>query len=526
MIYRSSLADIEIPRGSLTGHVLGRAREHGDKVALVDATTGERLTYRELADGVDSVAGALAGLGAGPGSVVAIASHNQPSYATALFGALATGATVSPVNPVLTIDELTRHLRASRAVVVVSSDQAAEKVAKAADEAGVTHRVVLGHHDGFVPLARLVAAGHQPPAVELDPAVAVAMLPFSSGTTGTAKGVMLTHRNLVANIEQNAAAWPVSRDDVVAAALPFFHIYGFTIILNSALTAGATIVTLPRYRLPAFARMVQDYQVTRAFLAPPMVLDIATAPDLGDYDLSSLRVAICGAAPLDVSLAERAEERLGCLIRQGYGMTEASPGTHLVPDAEVSTIPAGSVGRLVPNTEARLVDPTTGQDAPPGEPGELWVRGPQVMAGYLDNPTATVETVVAGGWLRTGDILRVDDDGVFSVVDRLKELIKYKGYQVAPAELEALLLTHPGVLDAAVVGVPHEEGGEAPKAFVTRTDARGAPDGVGPTAAVGADELMGWVAERVAPYKKIRYVEFVDSIPRSPTGKVLRRLLR
>jgi acyl-CoA synthetase (AMP-forming)/AMP-acid ligase II len=244
------------------------------------------------------------------------------------------------------------------------------------------------------------------------------------------------------------------------------------------------------------------------------VLGLATADEVSGYDLSSLRFGICGAAPLDVDVTKRAEARLGCPIRQGYGMTEASPGTHLVPDDEFTTAPAGSVGRLVPSTEARLVDPGTGADAATGDPGELWVRGPQVMAGYLDNPTATAETIVEDGWLRTGDIARVDADGIFWIVDRLKELIKYKGYQVAPAELESVLLTHPEVLDVAVVGIPHTEGGEAPKAFVVV----GRP--------MDPDLLMSWLAERVAPYKKVRSVEFVAEIPKSPSGKILRRLLR
>jgi acyl-CoA synthetase (AMP-forming)/AMP-acid ligase II len=225
----------------------------------------------------------------------------------------------------------------------------------------------------------------------------------------------------------------------------------------------------------------------------------------GGYDLSSLRHALCGAAPLDVEVARRAEAVLGCPIRQGYGMTEASPGVTLV----VSDGLEGTVGTLLPGTSARVVDPGSGEDA---VEGELWVRGPQVMAGYSGDPVATAATLV-DGWLRTGDVARVEG-GVFRIVDRLKELIKYKGYQVAPAELEALLLGHPEVLDVAVVGVPHAEGGEAPKAFVVVEGD------------VDAEALMAWVADRVAPYKKVRAVEFVEEIPKSPSGKILRRLLR
>jgi acyl-CoA synthetase (AMP-forming)/AMP-acid ligase II len=506
MIHRSARSDVDIPGTTLTEYVINRA--HGDRVALVDAATGERLTYRELADGVDAAAGGLAALGIGPGQVVALISHNQPGFVLGLHAALTAGATVTPVNPVLTTGEITKQLVAGHATAVISSADAAAKVAEAADAAGVEHRFVLGAAPGFTPFTELTASGATAPPTTGDPGAAVALLPFSSGTTGAAKGVMLTHRNLVANIQQNSAVWHVTSDDVFAAVLPFFHIYGFTIILSMAMVHGATVVTLPRYDHDAHLRMIAEHRVTRTFMAPPMVLGLANSGG-GDHDLSSLRYGICGAAPLDTAVSSRAEAVLGCPIRQGYGMTEASPGITLVPEDGFRDVPAGSVGTLLPSTEVRLVDPATGEDA---AEGELWVRGPQVMAGYLNNPEATATTVVEDGWLRTGDIARIDGD-IFWIVDRLKELIKYKGYQVAPAELEALLLTHPDVLDAAVVGVPHAEGGEAPKAFVV--------------SAVPTDPntLMAWVAERVAPYKKVRSVEFIDAIPKSPSGKILRRLL-
>jgi acyl-CoA synthetase (AMP-forming)/AMP-acid ligase II len=512
--YRSREPDVDVPDVTLTAHVLAAAGRRGDKVALIDAVTGEKVTYRQLASQVDAVAAGLAAAGVRPGDVVALVSHNQPCYAAALHGALRAGATVTPINPLLTAGEMAKILAVSRASVVIAAESAAGVAAAAADETGLRRRFVLGECPGWRPFGELSAGQETPPALTLDPATAVAALPFSSGTTGLPKGVMLTHRNLVANLEQNRVGWPITSADVLAAALPFFHIYGLIIILNTGLLAGATIVTLPRFGLDAYLRMVEEHRVSRAFLAPPMVLAIANGPQSGSYDLSSLRHGICGAAPLDVDVARRAELRLGAVIRQGYGMTEASPGTHLVPDAEAQTIPAGSVGRLVPSTEARVVDPVTTEDVAAGQPGELWVRGPQVMRGYLNDPAATSAAIVDGGWLRTGDLVRVDDDEVFWIVDRLKELIKYKGYQVAPAELEALLLTHPEVVDAAVVGVPHEEGGEAPRAFVVTS---------GP---LGAAELMAWVAARVAPYKKVRSVRFIDEIPRSPSGKILRRTLR
>jgi acyl-CoA synthetase (AMP-forming)/AMP-acid ligase II len=503
VIHRSPLPDIEIPDVTLTEYVIGGAARYGDKPALVDGVTGETLSYAGLRSAVYAHAAGLAALGVGPGDVVALMSHNQPRYAVALHAAIAAGAAVTPINPVLTPREVTKQLTASKAKVLIASDEAVDKARAAAGAAGIETVLALSE----------LPAGDTPPRLELDPATTVAALPFSSGTTGTAKGVRLTHRNLVANLAQTRVGWRIGPDDVQAAVLPFFHIYGLTIILNSGLLGGATVVTVPRFEPGTYLRTLAEHRVTRAYFAPPMVLTLATAPEVDDYDLSSLRYALCGAAPLDVEVTERAEKRLACLIRQGYGMTEASPGTHQVFDDAFTTTPPGNVGKLSPNTEARLVKPGTDDDVAPGETGELLIRGPQVMAGYLDDPEATA-TTITGGWLHTGDLVRVDDDGVFWIVDRLKELIKYKGYQVAPAELESVLLTHPDVLDAAVVGVPHAEGGEAPKAFVVTSRP------------VGADALMAFVAEQVAPYKKVRSVEFVDRIPKSPTGKILRRLLK
>jgi acyl-CoA synthetase (AMP-forming)/AMP-acid ligase II len=322
---------------------------------------------------------------------------------------------------------------------------------------------------------------------------------------------MLTHRNLVANLAQLAPMWPYGPDDVVCAVLPMFHIYGMNVIMNLALARGSTIVTLPRFDVEGYLTTIERHRVTRLHLAPPMVLQLVSQPDIERFDLSSVRWAVSGAAPLDAGLAARFEERFGVPVAQGYGMTEASPGTHLIPERDQAAAPPGSVGWLMPNTEGRLVSPETGEDS--DETGEVWVRGPQVMAGYLNNRAATTETLTSDGWLKTGDIARVKD-GVFFIVDRVKELIKYKGYQVAPAELEALLLTHPDVADAAVVPMAHETGGEAPKAFVVATGD------------LDPDALMSWVAERVAPYKRIRAVEFIDQIPKSPSGKILRRVLR
>ncbi|MEH0628415.1 AMP-binding protein [Streptomyces stelliscabiei] len=514
MIYRSPLSGLQIPNAFLSEHVLAGAATRADKAALIDASTGESVTYAELVRAADCGAEGLAGAGIAPGDVVAVMSHNQPRFAVAVHAVLRAGAVVSPLNPVLTVEEIVKQLTDSHARALVVAQPFEEKAAEAARRAGVRQMFVIGPHPEQGSWDLLVAGGEPtPPALTASPAEALAALPYSSGTTGMAKGVMLTHRNLVANLQQLARCWQLTEDDVLCGALPFFHIYGFTVILNSALLAGATVVTLPRFGLRPFLEVVQNYGVTRGHLAPPMVLDLAQAAEVDEYDLSSMRKAICGAAPLDEELAARAEKRVGSVIRQGYGMTEASPGTHCAADEIFAATPAGSAGRLLPDTEARLVDPVSGEDAEPGETGELWVRGPQMMAGYLANPEATAQTLTEG-WLRTGDIARVDEHGNFFVVDRLKELIKYKGYQVAPAELEAVLLTHPDITDAAVIAMPHPTGGEAPKAFVVTERP------------IDAQDLLDWVATRVAPYKRIRAVEFIDAIPKSPAGKILRRRLK
>jgi acyl-CoA synthetase (AMP-forming)/AMP-acid ligase II len=326
---------------------------------------------------------------------------------------------------------------------------------------------------------------------------------------------MLTHRNLVAMQMQMAPVEGTSDRDVAVAVLPFFHIYGLSVILLLALYRGATLVVFPRFEMDSFLAAIERHRVTRLHLVPPLILRLAREPRLGDFDLSSVRVVVSGAAPLAPELAAELGARLGgCLVKQGYGMTELSPGGHM--HAEDGTLPPpGSVGVLHPNTECRLVDPATGADVPDGEPGEIWYRGPQVMKGYLGRPDETAAMITAAGWLRTGDIGRIGAGGQLYVVDRLKELIKYKGFQVAPAELEALLLTHPGVADVAVVRKADADAGEIPKAFVVRR----------PGDATTAAELMAFVADRVAGYKKVREVEFVEEIPKSPSGKILRRML-
>jgi len=335
------------------------------------------------------------------------------------------------------------------------------------------------------------------------------VLPYSSGTTGLSKGVMLTHRNLLANLVQIDAIETAELKAMIAC-LPFFHIYGMVVVMNLGLMRGATCVTLQKFDLEAFLRVLQDWPIDVAHIVPPIAVALAKHPVVDNYDLSHLRWLFSGAAPFGPHLTDAVEARLGVKVRQGYGMTEASPATHYtVPGAERT----GKIGPLMPSTEGRMVDPQTGLDVAVGEAGEVWVRGPQVMKGYLNNPEATAKTVDADGWLHTGDIGVVDADGYLEIVDRLKELIKVKGFQVAPAELEALLLKHTSIADAAVIGVIDGECGEVPKAFVVAREP------------ITSEAVMAFVEQHVAHYKRLRHVEFVDAIPKSPSGKILRRVL-
>jgi acyl-CoA synthetase (AMP-forming)/AMP-acid ligase II len=297
---------------------------------------------------------------------------------------------------------------------------------------------------------------------------------------------------------------------VVLAMAPFFHVMGFAIVLPCGLAAGATIVIQARFDFEAFLALIQRYRATHAIVVPPVALAVAGHPLVDKYDLSSLRTFGVGAAPLGADTEQRCAERLGCETGQGLGMSEACA---LIAVGPLDAPRRGSVGRLVPNTEARIVDPESGADVAAGRTGELWVRGPQLMRGYRDRPDATAATIDAGGWLHTGDLCYFDEDGYLYVVDRLKELIKYKGYQVAPAELEHLLLTHPAVADAAVVPRPDPEAGEVPVAYVALKGE------------ATAEELLDYVAQRVAPYKRLRAVRITETVPRSPAGKLLRRVL-
>jgi acyl-CoA synthetase (AMP-forming)/AMP-acid ligase II len=511
-IHTSPLPDVEIPDTALTPFVLRRAEELSEKPALVDGPSGRALTYGGLAAGIRALAAGLAGRGFGRGDVFALYLPNVPEYAVAFHGVALAGGTVTTVNPLSTVDELAGQLHATGARYVLTAEPFLDAARKAAGRTGVEDVFVLGDAEGASPFESLLDPSGMPPDVKIAPAEDVVVLPYSSGTTGVSKAVMLTHRNLVANVLQAEAAHPITGEDRLLGVLPFFHIYGQTVIMNMGLHLGATIVTMPRFDLEQFLGIIQEHRLTFAHLVPPIVLALAKHPMVDGYDLSSLKTVLSGAAPLGAQLEEAFRERTGIAVIQGYGMTEASPVTHVRPLDDVAH--PGSIGPVLPNTESRVIGPG-GEDLPAGSDGEILIRGPQVMRGYLNDPEATAATVDADGWLHTGDVGHADEDGMFYVVDRLKELIKYKGYQVPPAELEAILMTHPAVVDAAVIPHPDDEAGEIPKAFVV----------LRPDAAGDSEEIMAFVAERVSPQKRVRLLEFVGAIPKSASGKILRREL-
>jgi acyl-CoA synthetase (AMP-forming)/AMP-acid ligase II len=506
----SDLPDVEVGGTTLHALFLQQCERLGDKPALVDAATGRSISYRRLAAGVERVAAGLAARGFGPGDVLALFSPNLPEYALAAYAAMAAGGLVTGANPTLTADELAVQLADAQARLLVTVPALLDRALDAAHRARVEKVLVFGEADGVTSFGTLLAHWHpSAPTVRPDHG-RVAALPYSSGTTGLAKGVELTHESLVTNVRQSQAVLGFREDDVVVAAAPFFHALGFNLLLPCSLAAGATVVTLAQVDFGTFLGAIQDHRGTMTIVVPPLALALAGHPLVDTYDLSSLRVLGVGAAPLGADPEQRCAERLGCLTGQGLGMTEACA---LIAGGPLDRPRRGSVGRLVPNTEARIVDPATGVDLGSGRTGELWVRGPQVMRGYRGAPQATAATLDDEGWLHTGDLCHFDDDAYLYVVDRLKDLIKSKGFQVAPAELEYLLLTHPAVADAAVVPRPDKAAGEVPVAYVSlRSEA-------------SADELMTYVAERVAPYKRLRKVRIAPSVPRSAAGKLLRRTL-
>ncbi|MDM0111300.1 AMP-binding protein [Variovorax sp. J22R133] len=502
-----------LPLTTVPRFIREAARQRPAAPAMIEASTGRTITCAALDHQIGRVAAGLAAQGFRPGDTLLICSPNSPEWAIVALGAMAAGGRVSGANPGYTAAELAQQLRDSKARFAFTVPPLLDTVRQAAAQTGCERFIVAGDAQAgdALSLASLLACTGPEPQVPADPD-ALALLPFSSGTTGLPKGVMLTHRAIVANVCQilEGSDWPQGM--VSLAFLPMFHAMGFVLTTLSGLAAGGTLVTLPRFEPEAFLSAIATHRVTHVIAVPPVMQFLAGHPMVGTFDLSSLRIVGSGGAPMGAALEARVSTRLKCPTVQGYGMTEVSAVLTLV-DVRGALRP-GSVGQVVPGTQARVVDAATGADVTQGEQGELWFRGPQLFAGYLDNPQATAATLTPDGWIRTGDIGRIDEDGFVFITDRLKELIKVNGESVAPAELEALLMTHPAVADAAVIGRPDERTGELPVAWVV------------PRSDLDAEALKAWFAERVAPCKRLADVVPVDAIPRNPAGKPLRRVLR
>lgn len=517
-IYESPLAAVDIPDISISNHVLRSSITHAKQPAIIDGTNGFALNFSQLRSRIRSLAGGLQERGFQPGDVLALIAPNCPDYACVFHAAALCGGTVTTTNPVYGIAEIRQQLLDSKAIWLVA-DQACMAVAKQALRGTeVSHVFCLQSGSDYDHIDKLL--GPEIDQVPVDFANHPVVLPYSSGTTGLPKGVMLSHRNLVANIEQMNATFEYDDHEVALAVLPFFHIFGMQALMGSMLCKGHTLITMPRFDMEQALALIEQHSVTQFFVVPPIVLGLAKSPLVDKYKLDSLKKIFSGAAPLGGELADEAGSRIGCKVVQGYGMTELSPVSHAVPGFKSKP---GSSGVAVPNTQARIID-QNGKNLPPNNEGELLIKGPQVMLGYLGNPTATQEMLDSEGWLHTGDLGSIDEDGYLTLVDRVKELIKFKGFQVAPAELEALIITIPDVLDVAVIGIADEEAGEVPKAFVVL---HGGSNTFSENQLEDkAANIKAVVAKNLATYKAVHHVQWIDAIPKSASGKILRRELR
>ncbi|TVU05666.1 hypothetical protein EJB05_48838, partial [Eragrostis curvula] len=526
-IFRSTLPDIAIPDHlPLHDYVFERLSDRRDRACLIDGATGEALTFGDvdrLSRRVAAGLRALAPLGVRRGGVVMLLLPNSVEFALAFLACSRLGAAATTANPLHTPAEIAKQAAASGATVVVTEPAF---VAKVRGLAGVAVVATGDGADGCVSFADLAATDNdEDSSPPIDVANDVVALPYSSGTTGLPKGVMLSHRGLVTSVSQLVdGANPnlhLREDDVVLCVLPMFHIYSLHSILLCGMRAGASLVLMKRFDTARMLELVERHGVTVAPLVPPIVVEIAKSSDALDrYDLSSVRMVVSGAAPMGKELQDILHAKLPrAVFGQGYGMTEAGPVLSMCMAfaKEPSPVKSGACGTVVRNAELKIIDPDTGLSLQRNQPGEICIRGKQIMKGYLNNPEATAETIDGEGWLHTGDIGYVDDDNEIFIVDRLKELIKYKGYQVAPAELEAMLIAHAGIADAAVVPMKNDSCGEVPVAFVVRS-----VDG----SEITEDEVKQYVAKQVVFYKRLHKIFFVEAIPKAPSGKILRKDLR
>lgn len=492
------------------------AQEHPGRVAIV--FEDRCLTFADLDAESSRLAHGLQDLGLRSGDRLGLFMPNRPEFEITFYAVSKLGGVVCPLNSSYREREISYQLNDANVTILVADVKLWPVVKAARSRFSSVREIVLIGDEATGPANlkryRDIVSGRptDSPAVRVDPS-RLAALPYSSGTTGLPKGVMLSHRNLVSNHEQHVLATRMGPDDSYIVYMPLSHVFGMA-LMGVAIRSGAKQVLLERFDLKAVVRLIQEHGVTWLFAVPPVLLALANAPGLEATHFRSIKFVLSGAAPLAPDVARSVEARLGVRVIQGYGSTEAG-ATHYSPlDPDRIKLDRGGVPMA--GTEHRVVDLETGERTlGPGEVGEILVRGPQIMLGYWNAPLETARSL-RGGWLYTGDIGWIDDEGYVCVVDRKKELIKYKSFSIAPAEIEAVLLEHPDVADCGVAGVEDAEAGEAPKAFVVPYPGR----------VIDLDALARFVAERVAGYKQVRLFEVVESIPRTPSGKILRRMLK
>lgn len=532
LIVRSPWPQVDIPETNLANFVWENMEHYADKEALVCGMTGRSYSFAMAHGMAKKFGSALLRMGGRKGDVFGMVLPNIPEFPIAFLGAAGVGITVTTMNPSYRPEEIAKQLENSGAKFVLTIGMFLQNVKQAADiYKGIEKIIVLGMEEtpsSCISFQDLVVGDDgslYDQDKTCDPHNDVVVMPFSSGTTGPPKGVCLTHYNLVANCIQAKlpGVMPLALKNMLdhgvqettVAVLPFFHIYSMELIMLLNLRIGTKIVTLPKFEPEMYLKSLVTYKPTVLNLVPPLVGFLATQPVVKATHLSSVKVVTGGAAPFGPALIEKFMEKVAPNViefREGFGMTESSPLTHIQPE-EGAVL--GGCGCPVSNTIAKVIDTETGALLGPGEAGELCVSGPQVMKEYFNNSEATNKTII-DGWLHTGDIATYDESKQFVIVDRLKELIKVKGLQVSPSELEDLIRRHPGVLDVAVVGVPDERLGESPRAYVIRKNVN-----------VSEQSIIDYVADKVAPHKKLEQgVMFVDSLPKNQTGKILRRELK
>ncbi len=495
------------------------------KQAVIDPHGEKVLTFADMDRDSDTLAQVFLEWGVQKGDRISFFMPNRWEYFVGFYAALKAGAIVSPMNPTIGEREVYYQLNDAESRILLTHSGLFPVLERVLPELPSLEKIILLRGPGkergadgkrTFALADLLA--RRSPASPLrippiHPQKDLAALPYSSGTAGLNKGVMISHFNLVANSLQSMRACEVREDDVFISFLPFNHIYGLTYFLCGAIDFGVRQVLMPRFEVEECLRLIERHRVSVVFSVQPALLAFLNYPGLKKFDLSSLRFIWVGAAPLAPAISREVRKRLGVPVARHYGLSEASPTTHVNPPGRIKE---NSVGIAVSDCEDRVMDQDTGKvELPPGEPGELALRGPNVFQGYWKHPEDD-KLALRDGWLYTGDIARMDEEGYVYILDRKKEMIRYRKYQIAPAELEALLMEHPAVKDCAVVGIPEESSGEIPKAFIVRREGK----------KVDAEAIMAFVAERVPPYKRIRQVSFIREIPKNFSGKVLRRILK